>query len=346
MRVRGAAYPIVVEFDARSEVARAMRSQRCVVLCDANYYVYRLAQEIAHAGEAVFGIAPFVLGERNKRIATVERVWETLAAGGFGRDCTIVGVGGGIAGDIFGFAASTFMRGVPYVHVATTLVSMADASIGGKTAANLRAGKNLAGTFSDPKAVYSHVAALQSLPFRELREGLAEIVKAAVIRGEDFFALLERLAQRPFAQWPWSRLIAEAVRFKVSIVAEDRIERGPRELLNLGHTFGHAFERASGYRITHGAGVALGLRASALLARRRQMLAAREYDRIVDLLATLAMPIRTSLDPQRVLDAMAVDKKRRKGNLRLVVPEGIGDVRYGVHVSQREVLGVLAAMRS
>jgi 3-dehydroquinate synthase len=346
VRARGAGYPIAIEFDARPGVAAAMRARRCIVLCDANYYVYRLAQEIAREGKATFGVAPLVLGERNKRIATVERIWEMLAESGCGRDSTVVGVGGGVAGDVFGFAASTFMRGIPYVHVATTLVSMADAAIGGKTAVNLRAGKNLAGTFCNPSAVYSHVAALQTLPLRELREGLAEIVKAAIIQSEDFFEWLERLSERRFSQWPWPRVIAAAVNFKVSIVAKDSVEKGPRELLNLGHTFGHAFERASGYRITHGAGVALGLRASAMLATRRGLLSSSEYERIVDLLARFAMPIRTSLEPRRVFDAMSVDKKRRKGRLRFVLPLAIGNVRYGEPASHAEVLGVLAAMRS
>jgi 3-dehydroquinate synthetase len=346
MTVRGPGYPIAIERDVRDRVSAAMRGRRCIVLCDANYYVYRLAQQIARDGDAPFGVIPFVLGERNKRIATVERVWETLAENGCGRDCTVVGVGGGIASDLFGFAASTYVRGVPYVHVGTTLVAMADAVIGGKTAVNLRAGKNLAGTFSDPIAVYAHVAALQTLTFRELREGLAEIVKAAIVEGEDAFSPLERLAKRRFSLWPWPRLIATALRLKITLVTQDRRETGPRELLNLGHTFGHAFERASGYRITHGAGVALGLRASAMLAARRGMLSAGEYDRIVGLLAALDMPVRTSLEPQRVLDAMGADKKRRNGRLRFVLPRAIGDASYGEHVSRQEVLGVLAAMRS
>jgi 3-dehydroquinate synthetase len=288
----------------------------------------------------------FALGESRKRLGTLERVLDTLLASGADRRTTIVGVGGGVASDLFGFAAATFMRGVQYVHVATTLVAMADAAIGGKTGVDLRGGKNLAGTFTDPAAVFAHVDALQTLPYRSLREGLAEIVKAAIIEGGDLFDSIETLSPHAFWRWPWLDVVAHAVKVKTMIVADDRLESGMRELLNLGHTFGHGLELASGYRITHGAGVALGLRAAGLLALRTGRFSEEEHFRILATMALLGMPLRTSMRARDVLDAMSADKKKREGTLRFVLPRAIGDVEYGVQVPVRHVQAVLRALES
>jgi 3-dehydroquinate synthase len=338
-------YPIVIAFDVRKHVASALRAsgRRVVVLCDANPHVFAIARDLAIGWGTK--LLEFPLGERRKTPATLERIWDALAAAGAERDSMILGVGGGVAADLFGFAAATYMRGIPYVHVATTLVAMADAAIGGKTAANLRAGKNLAGAFHDPAGVYVHVAALRTLPFRQVREGLAEIVKTSVIDGPASFAALEKIANAPFSEWPWERVIAQAVRLKAAIVARDRTERGERELLNLGHTFAHGFERASNFRITHGAAVALGLCAAGRLSMLVGGLSERERRRLEALLSQLGMPVRTSLDPASVLEAMQYDKKRRSGTLRFVLPKKIGKVEFGIEAPQRIVMDVLGTLR-
>ncbi len=335
-------YPICIGEDTLPAIASFLehRAQAFVVLSDAQPEVLALARRIARDARCL-ALIPVALGETRKRLLTVERVHDALLAGGVDRATLIVGVGGGVASDLFGFAAATFMRGVPYAHVATSLVAMVDAAIGGKTGVDLRGGKNLAGTFTDPVAVFAQVSALDTLPYRHLREGLAEIVKAAVIEGHELFDSIETLAPHPFWRWPWLELIAGAVKVKTMIVVDDRQEAGMRELLNLGHTFGHALEAASGYRVSHGVGVALGLRAAGLLGMRVRGFPEADHLRVLATLALLRMPLYTTVDAEAAFAAMSADKKKRDGKLRFVVPRAIGDVEYGVHAPPSTVRAVL-----
>ena len=339
-------YPIVVGENLHDAIGAfaAKRGPIAAVLADADARVQRLAQRAA----AAIGSPPvlkFTLGEVHKRLTTAERVMDALLAAGAERTGLIVGVGGGVASDLFGFACATYMRGVGYAHVATSLVAMVDAAIGGKTGVNLRGGKNLAGTFSDPAAVFCELAALSTLPPRALREGLAEVVKAAIIEGGDFFEMLEELAPHPLSRWPWQTVIEQAIKVKTMTVADDRLEVGTRELLNLGHTFGHAIERASAYRTAHGAAVAIGLRGAGLLALRTGRFSEAEHLRVLTLLALLRLPLQTALSPETIFEAMSADKKRRSARLRFVLPRAIGDVEYGVECDNRAVRAVLAQLR-
>jgi 3-dehydroquinate synthase len=340
-------YPVFIGHELRGEIASFVRERGApvVVLSDDNPQVRRIASAIAAAAGVKQGAVLHVsLGEARKRLTTVERVLERLLATGADRSTLILGVGGGVASDVFGFAAASYMRGTAYAHVATSLVAMVDAAIGGKTGVNLRGGKNLAGVFKDPVAVFCDVSALQTLPFRRLREGLAEIVKAAIIEGNDLFDALETLSPHPFGKWPWMAVISAAVKVKSAIVADDRNEAGMRELLNLGHTFAHGIERASEYRVSHGAAVALGLRAAGLLALRTGRFSERDHLRVLALLALLRLPLRTSVDPDAIFAAMHGDKKRRRGTLRFVLPRAIGDVEYGITCNERTVRAVLASL--
>ena len=343
---RDLGYPIVVDDDVRPAIADWLRARSTpwAVVCDAHPEVVRIARSIARLVPGSLGVFPFALGERRKRLSTLEGVLEVLVTAGADRQTLVLGVGGGVASDLFGCAAALYMRGVEYAHVATTLVAMADASIGGKTGVDLPSGKNLAGVFRDPVAVFGHVDALQTLPYRYLREGLAEIVKAAIIEGDDLFEAIETLSPHPFWRWPWLDLIGEAIKVKTMIVVDDKHEAGIRELLNLGHTFGHGLEKASEYRISHGAGVALGLRAAGLLALRTGRFSEEEHLRVLATLALLGMPLQTSVPAARVFDAMQSDKKKRGGKLRFVVPRAIGDVEWGVEAPDRIVRDVLALM--
>jgi 3-dehydroquinate synthase len=336
-------YPIVVSDSANEPLRAFVRDRgidRFVVACDRNVVEY--AHVLTTGLRGRIALLPFELGERRKRLSTLEEILEALVRCGADRDTTIIGVGGGVASDLFGFAAATYMRGVKYLHVATSLVAMVDAAIGGKTGVDLPAGKNLAGSFTDPLAVFCHVAALRTLPYRHLREGLAEIVKHGVIEGHDLFDALEVLAPHPFVKWPWETIVFDALKVKTMVVSDDRTERGARETLNLGHTFGHAIERASDYRVTHGAGVAIGLRAAGLLAMRLGRFSEADHLRVLALLALLNLPMRTSVRAAGVFEAMAADKKRRNGALRFVLPNAIGDVEYGIAAPQAAVRGVLA----
>ena len=338
-------YPIVVGDGLQSVIAGFVRERfpSVVVLCDANAPVRAVAGRIA-AKLSNRRVLAFTLGEPRKRLSTVERVLDAMLDAGVERSTLVLGVGGGVASDLFGFAAATYMRGVAYAHVATSLVAMVDAAIGGKTGVDLRGGKNLAGVFADPKAVFCEIAALQTLPYRSLREGLAEIVKAGIIEGDDLFDSLEELSPHPFWQWPWMELVYAAVKVKTMIVTDDRLESGMRELLNLGHTFAHGIEQASGYRVTHGAAVAIGLRAAGLLALQTGRYTEGDHMRVLTLLTLLGLPTRTTVDATAILAAMQHDKKKRDGTLRFVLPRAIGDVEYGVACSERSVRTVLARL--
>ncbi len=330
-------YPVFVDYSIRKAFVNFVREQlgRFVVLCDERTVGY--ARDVTNGLRGRLAVVPVPLGERRKTLATLQIVLEQLLACGADRQTAVVGVGGGVANDVFGFAASVYMRGVPYVHIATSLVAMVDASIGGKTGVDVPGAKNLAGTFKDPVAVFAHIDALQTLPYRHVREGLAEVVKAAVIEGHDLFDSLETLAPHPFHKWPWDHVISEAVRVKIMVVNDDRHERGAREVLNLGHTFGHAIEVASGFRTSHGAGVAVGLRAAGLLALQTGRFSHDEHVRVLTLLALLQMPLYTKESPAAIVAAMAADKKKRSGKLRFVLPRAIGDVEYGISVSDMVV---------
>jgi 3-dehydroquinate synthetase len=285
------------------------------------------------------------LGEPRKRLSTVERVLDAMVTAGVERGSLVLGIGGGVASDLFGFACAVYMRGIRYAHVATSLVAMVDAAIGGKTGVDLRGGKNLAGCFRDPIGVFCSTDALDTLSAEAFREGLAEIVKAAIIEGGDLFDLLEELAPHPVRRWPWVEVLPPAIKVKTMAVADDRLETGARATLNLGHTFAHAIERASNYSVTHGKAVALGLRAADLLALRTGRFSRDEHLRVLTLLTLVGLPLQTSLAPDAILTAMRSDKKKSGGRLRFVLPRAIGDVEYGVECADRTVRAVLARMQ-
>lgn len=341
-------YPIVIADQAAPHVAAFARSKhfpRAIVLCDRK--VAERAASIARALGRGTPVLSFTLGEKKKTLTTVQRVLEALAAERADRETLVVGMGGGVAGDLFGLAAALYMRGVAFVNVATSLVAMVDASVGGKTGVDLSAGKNLAGVFRDPKAVFCDIGALATLPERHLREGLGELVKHGIIEGDDVFRALETLAPHPLRKWPWETVVADSLRIKAMIVGDDRLEAGSREILNLGHTFGHAIERVTNYRTSHGEAVSIGLRAAGLLALRTGRFSPEEHLRVISLLALLRLPLVAPTDDvDALLAAMANDKKTRAGTLRFVLPRTIGDVEYGVTASARTVRTVLGRVGS
>jgi 3-dehydroquinate synthase len=337
------AYPITLDSDVAPALAEFVkaRGRRAVVVADKN--MTDRAETLARAIGRKTPVLAFALGERRKTLRTVETVLDALAEAGADRETLIVGAGGGVAGDLFGFAAASYMRGVPFVNVATSLVAMVDASVGGKTGVDLRAGKNLAGAFRDPLAVFCDIGSLGTLPEKQLREGLAEVVKHGIIEGNEVFEGLETLAPHSLRKWPWETVVADSLRVKAMFVSEDRLEAGSRETLNLGHTFGHAIERVTNFRISHGAAVSIGLRAAGLLALRTDRFSGAEHLRVLSLLALLGLPLSApaSAGADALLAAMAHDKKTRAGTLRFVLPRTIGDVEYGVTVPTRSVRAVL-----
>ena len=267
-------------------------------------------------------------GEQFKTLETLARVFDALVERRMNRDACVVALGGGVVGDMAGFAAACYQRGVDYVQVPTTLLAQVDSSVGGKTGVNHRLGKNLIGAFHQPRAVISDTDTLRTLDPRELRAGLAEVIKYGLIADEPFLAWLEANLDALLALDP--SVLAHAIRrsceVKAEIVAEDEREHGRRALLNLGHTFGHAIETATGYgEWLHGEAVGAGMFMAADLSRRLGWLAAADVERVRTLLARAGLPLEAPrIGAARALELMGMDKKVLAGRIRLVLLRGIG----------------------
>jgi len=290
-------------------------------------------------------------GERHKTLDTLSVIVECLVDRHFGRDCVVLALGGGVVGDVAGFAAACYQRGVRMVQVPTTLLAQVDSSVGGKTAVNHPRAKNMIGAFHQPSAVLADIDTLDTLPDRELRAGFAEVVKYGLIRDADFFARLERDHERILGRD--AEALADAVcrscQSKARIVAEDERESGVRALLNLGHTFGHAIEAGVGYgEWLHGEAVAAGICLAADLSVRIGWLADADADRVRRLLGAAGLPVRApaSMAPARMLELMAADKKVRARRLRLVLLREIGRAELTDAFDQRALDATLASCRS
>jgi 3-dehydroquinate synthase len=278
-------------------------------------------------------------GEQHKHMATITTLWDGFLEAGLERGSTVLALGGGVVGDLAGFAASTFLRGVNWVTIPTTLLAMVDASLGGKTGADLPQGKNLVGAFHSPRLVLADPETLSTLPEVELRSGLAEVVKHGVIADPLLFDLCAQGWGRVIRDW--STIVRRGMAVKVKIIQADPYESGLREALNLGHTIGHAVEKASGYRIRHGEAVAIGMVAEARLSQVIGMAGSGLVETISATLQSLSLPtqVPSGLERENILRAMAFDKKRAGGNIRFSLPVSIGDVRTGVEVENlKEVL--------
>ncbi len=276
-------------------------------------------------------------GERSKSLAAYARAAGRLAAAGLERGRPIVGVGGGVVADLAGFLAATWKRGVPLHLVPTTLLAQVDAAIGGKNGIDLPAGKNLLGTIRQPDSVAIDPSLLATLPDREFRSGLAEVVKAGLVADAALFRLCEERMAALLRREPRAvdEAVLRAVRAKVRIVARDERESGLREVLNYGHTIGHALEAASGWRLRHGEAVAAGMEAAAFLGVELGLTPAALAGRQRAVLRAAGFELRLRLPRARVLAALAHDKKRRDGAARVVVVERPGRARRGVGVRER-----------
>jgi 3-dehydroquinate synthase len=285
-------------------------------------------------------------GEAHKSFANVGRALEALAHLGATRDACVVALGGGVVGDLAGFTAACWMRGIDFIQMPTTLLAMVDSSVGGKTGVNLPAGKNLIGAFHQPRAVIADTDTLTTLPDREYRAGLAEVIKGAAIGDPEFFAWLEQhadaLAVRDTATL--IEAIARKVIYKAGVIARDETEQGERALLNLGHTFGHALETAGNYTtLLHGEGVAVGMVLAARLSERLGLSEAADTARLQTLLERTGLPtaIPPGMQPDVLLGLMRLDKKNLAGTLRLILWRGIGQAEIVGGVDEAQVLAVL-----
>lgn len=346
--VDGLPYAVIVTDDAPLEAASLALAvaRRAVVVSDRNVATRGddVAEALRASGVTVLASVALDAGERRKRWRTVAELHDRFLAAGVDRSTVVLAVGGGTLTDLAGFAAATFLRGVPWLAVATTVLGMVDASIGGKTGVDMPEGKNLIGSVWQPIGAVADLTALASLPPAERATGMSEIVKAAIVGDPELLTGVETHDQSG-APSSWANLIARAAAVKVRVVAADPSDRGSRARLNLGHTFAHAFEQASRYRMRHGAAVALGLRAAGILGRDRTGWSLADQRRVIKALRGCGLRLRLPrVAHDAVIAAMRVDKKRRDGTLRFVLPAGLGDVRTGVEVAEPDVRATLESL--
>ncbi|MGC8794122.1 MAG: 3-dehydroquinate synthase [Bryobacteraceae bacterium] len=286
-------------------------------------------------------------GEERKRLATVEALAEEMVHRGGDRSSLLLAFGGGIVNDVGGFLAAIFMRGIPVIQLPTTLLAQVDSGLGGKTGVNLEAGKNLVGAFHQPLAVLIDPEVLETLPEREYRAGLFEVIKCAIIRSPELFEMLETQREDVLARQPEivERMIADCVRVKAEVVSADEREQDLRRILNFGHTFGHALEAETGYaRLLHGEAVGFGMRAATLLAQRLGLLAPAAAGRILALLEAYGPIPRVPVASCRaLLRRLHSDKKTVRGEVHFVLPEEIGRVRILHGVDEQLVAEAIEA---
>ena len=283
-------------------------------------------------------------GEGTKNLRTVLSCYDWLARNRFERDSFLIALGGGVVGDVAGFVAATYLRGLPFVQVPTTLLAQVDSSVGGKVGVNLKAGKNLVGAFHQPRIVLADLSTLKTLPDREFRAGLAEVIKYGIIHDADLFARLERDVSRMLRRdrRVLMDVAARCCEIKAEVVRQDERESGRRAILNFGHTIGHALEALGGYsRYLHGEAIAIGQAAAARISARQLGLPADQVRRVYRLLERAGLPVRVSLTAgqcRRVLRLMRLDKKARGGELRFVLVKRIGEAVWGQRVPEEVVI--------
>jgi 3-dehydroquinate synthase len=286
-------------------------------------------------------------GEQTKNWETLESVFDALLAARCGRDTLLVALGGGVVGDLAGFAAAVYQRGIPFLQIPTTLLAQVDSSVGGKTAINHARGKNMIGAFHQPRAVISDVTTLDTLPDRELRSGLAEVIKYGFALDAQFVEWLEAAIGQLLARdrGALGYAVKRCCELKARIVAADERETGVRALLNFGHTFGHAIEAGTGYGTwLHGEAIAAGMVMAAELSNRLGLIGEGEVAKLRNLIARAGLPVKgPALAPQQLMELMALDKKAAQGKVRFVLLEGIGRAAVRGGIAEDRVLEAIVA---
>jgi 3-dehydroquinate synthase len=334
------------------ESARLRIGKRCAVFTDSNVGPRFAADAVGSLNAA--GIEPVLVtvkaGEASKSLAQVQACYEQLAGHRIDRNSFVVALGGGVVGDLAGYVAATWLRGIPFVQVPTTLLAQVDSSVGGKTGVNLKAGKNLVGAFHQPRLVLCDLDTLETLPEREYRSGLAEVIKYGIIYDADLFLMLERRMDLLLARDPrtLSKVVAWCCSIKSDVVGQDETESGLRAILNFGHTIGHAIEAVSSYgKFLHGEAISIGQSGAAMVSEKLLGLSRDEVDRIIKLLQRAGLPVHIKLTPQAqrgLLEAMALDKKAAGGQARFVLARAIGKVEYGCPVPSDLLLDTLRVL--
>jgi 3-dehydroquinate synthase len=326
-------------------LAQEVSPTRCAIISDKNIAALfgdRIKQSLAAASFQP-SLITLPAGEKSKTLEQVGAICEQMIETGLDRQSFVIGLGGGVIGDISGFVAAIYHRGIPHVQIPTTLLAMVDSSIGGKTGVNTDAGKNLIGAVHHPRFVIDDLDLLKPLPRRELNQGFAEIIKHAIIADADMFETLQHLDLENLEP-----LIRRNIEIKSSIVAKDEFDRtGERAVLNFGHTIGHAIERAGGYQtFLHGEAVSLGIVAACAVSMKKAGLPKEQRDRIVDLLRRFELPVGLSKDfpREKVFKALPLDKKFEGGKIRFVVTPQIGSAHLATDVTMDDIREAVAEL--
>ncbi|MBN1548886.1 MAG: 3-dehydroquinate synthase [Syntrophaceae bacterium] len=346
---------IIIGYDIMDRVglllAKEYAKVRCILITDsqvASLYGEEVVNRFKSMGlEAAMITIP--AGEASKNMDTALSVMKEMLALGADRSSVIIALGGGVIGDLAGFVASVYMRGIPYIQIPTTLMAQVDSSIGGKTAVDLPEGKNLVGTFTQPQAIYIDLKFLETLPEKEIKNGLAEIIKAGIIEDLRLFNLLEaetdaiRVRERNIMK----SIVEKACQVKKGIVELDEREKGLRRILNFGHTLGHALEAESGYELSHGEAVSIGMVAAARISEKLYNLPAQDLERIESLIAAIGHPtkIPESISTEGVLARLKIDKKKVGDTVHFVLIKKIGFPFVNGGIADETLKGIIEELR-
>ena len=346
VEVPGAAYDVYSRYNSLASlqkyISEAFSAKKVLFVIDEN--VMRLHREYLLETIDVLSAENHLvieISEKKKSIDTVELIYEKLISVNAGRDAVLVGIGGGITGDITGFAAATFMRGISYIQVPTTLLSIVDSSVGGKTGVNFGSIKNIVGAFYQPEAVFADFKFLSTLEEDELVCGLGEIVKYAFLTGDEYYSKLKNdyRALLQLNDTVLDYFIAESVRYKADVVARDEKETGLRKVLNLGHTFAHGLETSLNFEIKHGQAVIAGISCALELSRLLNLISEEEYTSSTDFIKEFASLIHfRQPDLNIMLNVMSRDKKNRNGKIKFVLPVSPGEVVLDVEAEKNNVI--------
>ncbi|MBO0423049.1 3-dehydroquinate synthase [Enterococcus plantarum] len=318
--------------------------QKIVIITDTNVQPLYGEQVQKSLKEAGFETATFVIkaGEQSKSLSVAAEVYDVLADEGMTRSDGIIALGGGVVGDLAGFVASTYMRGLHFLQVPTTLLAQVDSSIGGKTAVNTKKAKNLVGTFAQPDGVLIDPDTLDTLEVRRIQEGIAEIIKSAAIADQDLWQKLDALTDENDLKAHATEIIAACCKIKRKVVEEDELDNGVRLLLNFGHTIGHALENTAGYgNLTHGEGVAIGMSQVTRVAESKKLTPKGTTEKLTKMIQKFHLPIRSNQwDQEQLYAALTHDKKARGGKINLILLDSIGEAKI-VRISIEEMKGYL-----
>ncbi|MBE5891074.1 MAG: 3-dehydroquinate synthase [Lachnospiraceae bacterium] len=331
-------YEIEIGYDLKSKLVHDLegglvgKTKKIAVITDSNVrdlYAKEICEAIVDAGFSL-DLFVFAAGEKSKTRETKAMLEDAMLEKGYRRDCAIIAIGGGVVSDLAGFLAGTFARGVPFVNYSTTLLSAADASVGGKTAVDTALATNLIGLFNQPKKVYIDVETWKTLPERQLKSGMAETIKHACLANYEMFEFLEQNMEAIYAlqKFPCEYITENNCRIKYDVVMKDELESGLREVLNLGHTVGRAIETVSDYQLLHGEAVSIGMAAQVQLSARLGYMSEEQAERVIALFDKAGLPTKIPeyIDREALVKKLYTDKKVRDGKIRFVLQKGIGEV--------------------